>query len=59
MATRPASAQAREMLAQEVAAQGPAWRNTADSIRSGYLNVWLEPALRAIERALREGLDEE
>jgi len=49
------SERAREALAKAVEDQGPAWRNSANSIRSGFVNVWIGPALVAIERALRDG----
>lgn len=54
--TSPLAREARQLLADKVAAQGPGWRNAADSIRSGsYGNVWTTAALAAIEEALRKG----
>lgn len=50
--------QARELLAQSVAAEGPGWKNTANSIRAGYTNVWIAPAIAAIEAVLRLVPDE-
>jgi len=59
LVTRPASAQARRLLADAVAAKGSAWRNAADSIRSGgYANAWIDAALVAIDAALKEGPDD-
>lgn len=52
--------QARELYADAIDAQGPRWRNTADSIRcGGYGNIWSEAALSAIERALRINPDDD
>lgn len=50
--------QARERFARAVAAQGPSWANTANSIRAGYVNVWIAPAIAAIEAVLRLVPDE-
>jgi len=50
--------QARELYAQAVAAQGTAWVNTANSIRSGFTNVWIAPGIAAIEAVLRLVPDE-
>lgn len=44
---------ARELYATKVAARGPAWRNAAESIRSGFSNVWIEAGIAAIESLLR------
>jgi len=50
---------ARRILADAIDAQGPAWANTASSVRAGsYSNVWLEAALHGIETALRTGYDD-
>jgi hypothetical protein len=43
---------ARNLLADQVEAQGPAWRNAADLIRGGWSNVWIAPAIAAIGQAL-------
>jgi len=52
--------QARHMFADAVQAQGPAWRNAADSIRAGnYGNAWTVAAIGAIEKALRTGADDD
>jgi hypothetical protein len=31
---------------------GPAWRNTANSLRAGFENLWIKPALDALERVV-------
>jgi hypothetical protein len=50
---RGPSQAARDLLADEIAAQGPAWANAASSIRGGnYANVWITAALAAIDLAL-------
>lgn len=47
---------ARDLYASQIEAKGPAWRNTADAIRAGNMpTLWVEPALRAIDHALRFG----
>jgi hypothetical protein len=45
---------ARELFAERIAAQGPAWRNAADSVLSGYSNVWIDAAIAAIEPLVRQ-----
>jgi len=50
---------AREALAKAVEDQGPAYRNAAESIRSGFSNFWIQPAITAIERALQDGPGDE
>lgn len=51
-----ARALAREALADAIADQGSAWANTAESVRAGFTNVWIKPALDAIEGlVLRSG----
>lgn len=58
--TSALSRRARALYADAIDAQGPRWRNTADSIRcGGYGNIWSEAALSAIERALRINPDDE
>jgi len=53
-------AQARDLLADAIAAKGSAWANTAHSVRSGrYGNEWTSAALVAIGQALRTGPDDE
>lgn len=48
------NAEARNLYADAIAARGPAWRNSADSIRSGaYGNAWTEAAIVAINSALQ------
>jgi hypothetical protein len=51
--TQAGRARARLIYADAVAARGPTWTNTANSIRAGYENVWVAPALDAIEAVLR------
>jgi hypothetical protein len=53
------SERAREALAKAIEEQGPAYRNSANSVRSGFSNFWIAPALIAIERALTDGADDE
>lgn len=43
---------ARELLADQIAAGGRAWTNAAETVRAGYENIWITPALAAIDRAL-------
>lgn len=40
--------QARELLADQVATQGAAYRNLAGLIRGGFVNMWITPALAVI-----------
>lgn len=49
---------AREAYAAAIEAQGPAYRNTADSIRAGYEGFWVTPAINALEAMIRNGPDE-
>jgi hypothetical protein len=44
---------ARELLAAQFDLLGPAWKNTAQLVRTGFENVWLRPALDAIEAIVR------
>jgi hypothetical protein len=41
-------ARARDLLASAVSAQGTAWKNLAGLIRSGFVNIWITPALAVI-----------
>jgi hypothetical protein len=50
---------AREAVAAEIEAQGPAYRNLAESVRAGWVNTLLEPALRALTKLLRQVPDDE
>lgn len=50
---------ARDMLADSLAAKGPAWSNVAGSIRAGYTNLWIEAAVTALVSVLRLLPDEE
>lgn len=43
---------ARNIYADEVEGQGPAWANAAASIRAGFSNVWISAAIAAIGEAL-------
>lgn len=43
---------ARNIYADEIEAQGPAWANAALSIRAGYSNVWISAAIGAICEAI-------
>lgn len=43
------------MLANEIGRQGPSWGNLASSVKGGFENVWIVPALKAIDRALQFG----
>lgn len=56
--SRPASPQARNLLADEIAARGSAWRNSAEAVRAGYENHWITPALAAIDKALNTDRDD-
>jgi TPP-dependent trihydroxycyclohexane-1,2-dione (THcHDO) dehydratase len=40
---------AREALAAATARRGPGYANLAESIRTGFANVWVECALDALE----------
>jgi len=57
--TRAPSQQARRRLAAAVAAQGPEWQKLADTIATGFTNMWVTPALVAIDEALRTGPDDD
>jgi hypothetical protein len=50
---------ARAMLADAIEAQGPSWHNAAASVRAGFSNVWIAPALEAIARALTEPMEDD
>ncbi len=45
--------QAREAYAQALEAQGPAYRNVANNVRAGFDNIWIAPAIAALEGVLR------
>jgi hypothetical protein len=50
---------ARDLYASQIERKGPAYRNAADAIRSGGTpTLWVEPALQAIDQALRFGPQE-
>ena len=40
---------ARELYARQFDTLGPAWANTAALIRSGWENLWITPAIDAME----------
>lgn len=40
---------AREAFARQLDRKGSAWANTANSVRSGYENLWITTALDALE----------
>jgi len=47
--------EARQRFAAAVREQGPAWKNTADSIIAGFSNIWIAPALAALALTIEEG----
>jgi hypothetical protein len=47
------SARARELYAQAVASQGPAWANAANSVRAGHTNCWIAAGIAGIDAVLR------
>lgn len=50
MATSSAARiEARKAYALAIERTGPAWANTAASVRAGYSNVWIEAAIDALE----------
>lgn len=54
------SQQARDLYAQQIERKGPAYRNAADNIRAGAMpTLWVEPALIAIDQALRSAPEEQ
>jgi hypothetical protein len=53
------SERARDLLADQVEANGPAYRNAADSIRAGWSNIWVQAGLAAIEGVLGRLPDED
>lgn len=52
MPKRVVSQQARDLVAIEIAAQGPLYLNIANMVRCGFMNIWLEPSLQAVQAAL-------
>jgi hypothetical protein len=48
---------ALEVYAKSIEAMGPAWANTAQSIRAGFRNCWIDAAVAAIDQALNLRLD--
>jgi len=51
--TNEPSRRARAILADAIAARGPAWKPAADSVRAGtYANAWIEAAIVAVDMAL-------
>lgn len=57
MAARDPREVARETYADCLLAQGPAWRNTADLIRTGWENIWITPALDAMVQLMLRPVD--
>lgn len=58
--SNPPTRQARQLLAQAIRKQGPAWGNTADSVEAGnWGNAFTAAALVAIDEALRTGPDDD
>ena len=49
---------ARDLYADALAQEGRAYEKIAQQVRDGFSNIWVEPALRAIDRALDEGRQE-
>ena len=47
------ASRARQLYADQVAAQGPAWRNSAEAIRAGYSNAWIAAGIAALEAVLK------
>jgi hypothetical protein len=50
---------ARNLYADALAAQGPAWGNAAASVRAGYDNSWILAGLTAVEALLRLVADDD
>lgn len=46
-------ARARAAYAAKIEALGPPYRNAAESIRSGWSNVWIDAAIKALSDVLR------
>lgn len=61
--SNPARERAREIYARQFDALGDGWKNTAGLIRTGFENLWIKPALDAMEALVLlcpdEGEDEE
>lgn len=49
---------ARDLYADAIAQEGRAYEGIAQRVRDGFSNLWIEPGLRAIDRALDEGRQE-
>jgi len=52
MSGKPISQQARSLVAEAISDQGPQWLNLACMVGDGFENLWLTPALRAVDKAL-------
>lgn len=48
----------REIYAEALEAQGPAWKRAADNVRAGYTNVWIEAGLKAVDAAYWLGAED-
>lgn len=55
MARRKITQDARDLYGDAIAQQGDQWGPLGQRIRDGFENLWITPALRAIDRALDEG----
>lgn len=49
---------AREAFAAQVERIGPGYRNVADSIRSGWENIWIKAGIDALAGMIRSGGDD-
>jgi hypothetical protein len=58
MNLRP-SPRARELVADAIASEGPAYHNLANSVRTGYENLFIRAGLIATERALHSSEDDD
>jgi len=59
MTAKSYTAEARNRLADAIAAKGPARKNLADSVRTGFSNLYIEAAIEAIASTVRNPLDED
>lgn len=51
--------EARERLAETLAAKGTPYHSVANSVRAGHSNMWIEAAVAAIASTVRNPLDED
>jgi len=59
MTARSYRQEARERIAAEIERNGPTWKRLADQVRGGFENLWLKPALDALERTVRDPMGED